>query len=244
MKSESAKALSRALNGKRIKREGSKYSFKPGDFIINWGSSTCPYPHVNLGENVAISKNKLKTFNKLRKSDLGGYIPNFTTDEDEAHYWLSQGHDVVERQLLESHSGKGLVLHKAGTVPDLSQGKLFTQYCKKKSEFRVHVVFRKVIAIQQKAKKHDVPREEVNYQVRNLDNGFIFKRNIEWESVEQKNSIEVISLQIVRALGLDFGAVDIGWHNSHGIKVYEVNTAPGIEESTIQDYANAFKMGD
>jgi glutathione synthase/RimK-type ligase-like ATP-grasp enzyme len=40
---------------------------------------------------------------------------------------------------------------------------------------------------------------------------------------------------------LDFGGVDIGWNQRHGAAVFEVNTAPGIEETSLQAYVEAFK---
>jgi glutathione synthase/RimK-type ligase-like ATP-grasp enzyme len=47
-------------------------------------------------------------------------------------------------------------------------------------------------------------------------------------------------LAAVSALGLDFGAVDIIW-NEREDKCYvlEVNTAPGLQGSTLENYANA-----
>jgi glutathione synthase/RimK-type ligase-like ATP-grasp enzyme len=44
----------------------------------------------------------------------------------------------------------------------------------------------------------------------------------------------------VAALGLDFGAVDIGWNRStRRATVYEVNTAPYVEGTTAKMYAEA-----
>jgi glutathione synthase/RimK-type ligase-like ATP-grasp enzyme len=42
-------------------------------------------------------------------------------------------------------------------------------------------------------------------------------------------------------LGLDFGAVDIGHRIiDNKVFVFEVNTAPGIEGTTLQRYVNTF----
>jgi hypothetical protein len=38
-------------------------------------------------------------------------------------------------------------------------------------------------------------------------------------------------------LHLDFGAVDVGWNEHHGeATIYEVNTAPGLEGTTLEKY--------
>jgi len=51
----------------------------------------------------------------------------------------------------------------------------------------------------------------------------------------------VVALAAVSALGLDFGAVDI-IYNEHENQYYvlEVNTAPGLEGTTVEKYAEAF----
>ena len=46
---------------------------------------------------------------------------------------------------------------------------------------------------------------------------------------------------MLKELGLDFGAVDVIW-NEHESKAYvlEINTAPGLEGSTVEDYKEFF----
>ena len=43
------------------------------------------------------------------------------------------------------------------------------------------------------------------------------------------------AIKAVEALGLDFGAVDVGW-NAQGPVVYEVNRAPGLDNATTERY--------
>ena len=48
------------------------------------------------------------------------------------------------------------------------------------------------------------------------------------------------SLLAVEGLMVDFGAVDVVWNDQYQkAYVLEVNTAPGIENSTVLDYATA-----
>jgi glutathione synthase/RimK-type ligase-like ATP-grasp enzyme len=44
------------------------------------------------------------------------------------------------------------------------------------------------------------------------------------------------SIKAVKALGMNFGAVDIGWSPEEGAKLFEVNSAPGIEGPTLTSY--------
>lgn len=113
---------------------------------------------------------------------------------------------------------------------------LYTQYVKKADEYRIHVFDGQVIDIQQKRKRQEVPNEEVDYQIRNLAGGWVFCRdNIDCPSVCSTLAIDAVS-----ALGLTFGAVDIGFNRNEGVGyVYEVNTAPGLEGSTLDSYFEA-----
>jgi glutathione synthase/RimK-type ligase-like ATP-grasp enzyme len=108
---------------------------------------------------------------------------------------------------------------------------------KKQEEYRIHVVHDDIVLAQRKARRFD--RETVDWRVRNLANGFVFcmvdVADIPRDAREQ-------SIMTVRALGIDFGAVDIIW-NSHYNRSYvlEVNCAPGLEERTAHAYAEAFR---
>ena len=108
----------------------------------------------------------------------------------------------------------------------------------KQQEYRVHV-FRElgVIDVQQKRRDTSVPEEERNSYIRNHDAGWVFCR----ENVQPPQAVLNASVDAVLALGLDFGAVDIGFHNNIGPCIYEINTAPGLEGQTLVNYAQAFK---
>ena len=113
---------------------------------------------------------------------------------------------------------------------------MYTKYFKKADEYRVHVFDGEVIDVQQKRKRQEVPNEEVDYQVRSGRNGWVFCR----DGVDCPGSVRIMACRAVNVLGLDFGAVDIGWnrHNEE-CAVFEVNTAPGLEGSTLDSYYRA-----
>ena len=53
----------------------------------------------------------------------------------------------------------------------------------------------------------------------------------------------VAATNAIDAIGLDFGAVDVGYdEKTNTCVVYEINTAPGIEGSTVDWYAERFKF--
>jgi len=87
-----------------------------------------------------------------------------------------------------------------------------------------------------KRKKREIDNEEVDYQVRNHANGWVYCR----DNINPDSSVISNSLDAVAALGLDFGAVDVIWNEHHQKAwVLEVNTAPGLEGTTLTKYVSA-----
>jgi len=118
----------------------------------------------------------------------------------------------------------------------LIRAPLYNKYVKKADEYRIHVFDGQIIDIQQKRARREVPNEEVDYQIRNSHNGWVYCR----DSVRCPDICRNLALDAVSALGLTFGAVDLGY-NIHGQScvVYEVNTAPGLEGTTVEKYYEA-----
>ena len=143
------------------------------------------------------------------------------------------------RETLTGHSGEGIVLIASQEEWDQyshTRAKMYVKYVPKKDEYRIHVSGGEVIDQQRKAKRSDFSAENVNWQVRNHHNGFVFVR----EGVEPPEAVIESALQSVSLCGLDFGAVDVIWNN-HRSKAYvlEINTAPGLENTTADNYATS-----
>ena len=75
--------------------------------------------------------------------------PDFVTDITQVNNL--PGDLVVCRKLLRSSEGKGIVIEEKGAVT--TKAPLYTQYIKKKAEYRAHVYNNKVIDVQQKKKR-------------------------------------------------------------------------------------------
>lgn len=252
--SDSAKKLSETLGFKRIKTEGSKFKGSGDKIVINWGNSRLPEEVekckvINKPEAVAIAANKLTFFdhitswNEKHKSFADGYVktPLHTTSQDSAINWLMRGFDVVCRTVLNGHSGEGIVLveHNANLIPQVPRAPLYVRYVKKKAEYRVHVVGGEVKDVVRKARRQDVPDDQINWKIRNHQNGFVFSRNEALGNVPP--SVFTNAVNAVNACGLDFGAVDVIYNESTGNSyVLEINSAPGMEGETVGIYANAF----
>jgi hypothetical protein len=246
--SKSATALSQGIDGKLIKLENSKFKPSNKKTVINWGSTVMD-PEIlakckvlNKPELVNRASNK-KNFFELAKAagEEGPNIPEFTFSKEEARGWLTEAKPkkLFARTVLAGHSGEGII--KVDTLEDLEpipDGTLFVVYVPKKREFRFHVDRKAgVFCVQEKMKKKEVPNEEVDYQIRNLANGFIFAK----QDIEVPDGCKEQAVKALAVTGLDFGAVDV-IYNERQEKAYalELNTAPGLEGSTVQDYVNMF----
>lgn len=240
--SQSAKALAQAMGMKVIKHEGSKFKGNPNKVVINWGASEVPdevnkCQVINKPASVKKASNKLMFFN-LVKGKLN--IPEYTTNQEEAKVWSDEGCLVVGREILNGHSAKGLHIISPENWEHFPHHivKMYVKYVPKKQEYRVHVVGDKVIDIRRKALRGDFPKQQANWQVRNHDNGFIFAK----DGFEAPQEVLDQSVEAIKLVGLDFGAVDVIW-NSFYDKAYvlEVNTAAGLEGSTVNNYAEGFE---
>lgn len=242
--SNSAKLLSDKLGIKRIKREGSNFKGNSDKLIINWGASSvsdevekCNI--LNDPKVVSMVSNKRKFFEHV---DGHLNIPEFTTDKEEAKGWLDAGATIVAREILSGHSGRGIKLITDEMTWDSynhNRVRLYVKYIPKKDEYRVHVVGDSIIDVRRKALRKDVHKEHANWKVRNFNNGFIFAKN----DIDPPNEVLEESLKAVLVCGLDFGAVDVVWNNfRQKAYVLEINTAPGLEGSTVDNYAAAFEQ--
>lgn len=243
--SASAKALREGLSSKlgyRVKLVRPDGRFRPrrGDMVINWGNSTQPRwelanPDKNHPAAISAASNKTITFTTLNEADIP--TPEFTTSRDTAQSWVDEGITTVVRHTVTGHSGQGIELISEGTVPEAP---LYTKYKKKRAEFRVHVANGEVIDTVQKKKRNAEDRPD-NFTtfIRSHSNGWVFCREGVTDCA-RRNSIAVAA---VSALKLQFGAVDI-IYNALEDKYYvlEVNTAPGLEGTTLQKYVEAFTL--
>lgn len=235
--SKSAKLLARELGVRRIRHKGKPVRINRT--ILNWGCSEIPNRVYNLRGlriinppfSIRLAANKLEALKRL-----DGYvpIPDYTIVQQEALEWLLEG-IVVCRTVLNGHSGKGIVL--STNIDEMVPAPLYTKYIKKDQEYRVHVMGGEVFFVQRKARKLDVPDEEVNWQIRNHQNGFIYAN----QDVEIPDEYKEIAVEAVYRLNLDFGAVDIISKKNGDPFVLEVNTAPGLTGTTLEKYCEQIR---
>ena len=235
--SKSAKIIARALNGLRVRFNG---TFKPRlrHLVLNWGKTETPrwwtgLEGLNHPEKVRQSSNKRIALQILK--DAGVSIPEFTVDHEQAKKWFEAGKIVVGRKVLNGHGGIGCLIYdkKHGQNPGFTCP-LYTLHLRHKREFRIHVFKARIIDMVEKRKRRGF--EDRNSWIRNLHNGYVFAR----DNLQIPECVKQEALRATACLGLDFGAVDVAYREKEGkAYVFEVNTAPGVEGTTIKSYINA-----
>ena len=213
--SATARRLSTAITAEnaqcvRIKHKDSPV---PHGFIVNWGSQSCP-KYANLNSKAPIG-NKLKELKKL--SAAGVPVPKYMTEMPGQAGWLARK--------LHHVNGSDL-------APDASplDADFWTKIVTCPREFRVHVFNGKSILLGERA-----PMVAKHHPwIRTTDNGW----DIVYPSMEPgkdpighslRVTLRAVAIKAVKAVGYDFGAVDIGLQETGDLVVFEVNSAPGLD---------------
>lgn len=101
------------------------------------------------------------------------------------------------------------------------------------SEYRLHCTNKEVFFAVKKYKFDGCNDAFIN--ARNHHNKQDFPKPRRWEEVKQA------SVEAVKALGLDFGAVDMGYNsntNPHSFVIHEINSSPELLHNTFFAYVN------
>jgi hypothetical protein len=159
---------------------------------------------------------------------------NFTDDFLTAHEWLQDGHVVFGRKYLKASCGKGIVVLEPGTE-DVPICPVYTQYKKKKREFRVHVFKDQVVAVTEKKRRKEFDGVR-DTKIRNLANGYVFVQAVE----NEPEGLRELALRAARVSASDFRGVDVGYNQlKDELFVIEVNSAPGIQGTNLTKYLEA-----
>lgn len=218
--------------------------------VINWGNSQEPNWYANMPPAnvlnhpcaVRTASNK-RTFMQALDNDGSEHCLSFATGLPSAERLIltTDNPILVVRTTLQGHSGEGIHLARSteelhDLLADGVRPKLYTLHVRHRDEYRVHMFRGEVLDVQMKRRRTDF-EGEVNTHVRSHANGWVFCR----ENVVAPGKVVRAAQHAMAACALDFGAVDVAYRVTDD-KAYalEVNTAPGLEGTTLVNYANAF----
>lgn len=243
--SEGARLLAQQLDTIRVRPNG-RYIPRQGHCIINWGNSQAPAwgqrgglavaRWLNPLAAVAVASDKLRTAQAFQSAGIPH--PEWTTDRAQALQFFGRNGRgrVVCRTLLRASEGRGITV--AETPEQIVPAPLYVKLFPKQDEFRVHVFNGEVIdEVQKRLRTGERDRPNRSRYIRSHAEGWVFAR----ENVHLPQQARGIACSAVASLGLTFGAVDLAVNKDGEIKVFEVNTAPGIEGTTVSKYAEAIR---
>ncbi len=96
-----------------------------------------------------------------------------------------------------------------------------------------------VIHYAAKLRRREGVDEPADPWIRTHDRGWVYAT----QGVVPNEEAQTLAVSALGRLGLDFGAVDIAI-GKLGVAVLEVNSAPGLEGTTLEKYVNYFKNAD
>lgn len=246
-KSTGALELVKGLEGVRLRKfdgedfwnKGQRVKIPEGSVLVCWGATVPELDGVRVLNSMDVPMNKFK----------------------QAELLIKAGVPTIEvRRKDEGHSHANLI--KAGYIPrsnfhvggeDLLFGVqnvgFYTKKMNLSNEYRIHSFNGKSIRAGQKIVREGFNKvdNEAGWKpnanmahpwVRSFDGGW----RINYDGFQSTQAMRGIAHKAITALGLTFGAVDIGQRTEDNkFIVLEVNTAPGIEGGSLAAYVRAIK---
>lgn len=203
------------------------------DVLIRWGSRAVAgfgaanqsARVINKSGAIAAASDKLDSLVKMREA--GVRVPDFSEDPTDLEF------PFLGRKRSHARGTDVVLCLQKGDYKRRPRD-YYVQYVPTVREFRVHVVGDEAIRVQGKFLDH--PEQAVPW-IRNHANGYRFRAPRKRLNRERLD----MAVQAVKALGLDFGAVDLLIGDDGQTYVLEVNTAPSCSPLTGGAYVAAFQ---
>ena len=154
--------------------------------------------------------------------EAGIRVPNFSVDPNNLRFPLIRRTNV-------HHGGSGFELFPDPVTLYPTPGKHYIEFIASESEYRVHVFEGEVIKVSRKKPS----REGADQTCRSHANGWYFSK---CDVNRVHDSLKAEAIKAVKALGYDFGAVDLIYNRGGNAYVLEVNSGMGLDNSGIALY--------
>jgi hypothetical protein len=216
--------------------------------IIRWGIRT----PINISDNITIYNKGTNLFKAAHKlncrsilNDNNVSIPKTWSYSDiQTALENTSLFPLVARPVFHSQGKNFIVINDENEFDQLeleeafNDNWYFSQLIDKEREFRVHCAHGKVLAIMEKP-----PQDQIVWNHSQNEDAWTY---IPWENYRKRTikTVALESLKAVKALNLDFGAVDIitkGDMDNLEVYVLEINTAPSTCNYISEKYSQYFK---
>jgi hypothetical protein len=221
--SYAAKKLAKALGNIPIHNFEGDRNVHPDDKVINWGRANMRATNIwlNKPEAIITCTDKLKTYEAFQRA--GVPTPTIIRDLATAQGWWVYGHGVYCRDTSTGMRGEGMTFHQKGinNVP-VRPSLYYTVRFPTTREFRVYVFGTQTMVFEKKRRNGTNPDE----YIRANDDWVYCLNNLEPWPYE----LWQVAINAVKACGLDFGGVDCAIDAHSNVVVFEVNSAPYLDD--------------
>lgn len=238
-----AKQLGLTRNSFRTRGYGTSIPPKETQLCVNWGGEIPSHrkdllrfrriKYLNHPSLIQRFKNKLLALRAFQ--DYSVCIPEFW---DCKH--LVPSFPVIGRKVLHQ-GGSGFHFIESQSQLDRDNSDYWIKFEPSQMEYRVHVFNQNVIKVQRKRKQtlDDGSTVDANERCRSHNNGWYFSL---CDSDRVHPSIKSEAIRAVKALGYDFGAVDvIRDPDRDKTFVLEVNSSPGLDGAGLEMYSSTIR---
>ncbi len=232
--SNAYKLLRDKLGARGIKPHSSEYTYVPGDVVLNWGLyGHRPYPiSFNQFDAVGICTSKQRSYQAFKNNNVP--TVDVTRSRATALRWLVDGHKVYARSQDSGCLGAGITVHRPGERGELPDVEFYTKGFPAIREFRIYVYNQTIIGVYEKKE----PRGKVlDKDVRASDDWLYCTIGLE----PYPPTLLLAAIGATMAVGLDFCGVDIALDLCNNVCVYEVNSAPWLNETIVGKLVPLFK---
>lgn len=209
-----------------------------GSIIIRWGNRIQMQHEGNIVYNKAtaqeLATNKYQA--RLKMDEEGVSIPK-TSNNPNLTFFNSADYPIIARPYFHS-KGKNFVILKTQNEVEAHKRNhsnwYYSGYIPKTHEYRVHVGHSKILNY---LEKPNPGNGNIAWNRAQNHEAFV---NVGWDSYNLNVGIEAI--KAVKALGLDFGGVDVIVDAQGTPYVLEVNTSPTLNSSeySMERYSKYF----
>lgn len=234
MNSFAAKRLAKALGDIPMHNYEGDHAVTSEDKVINWGRNNGSARGIwlNVPSAIAVCVDKFKTYAAF--TEHGVPTPKLTHSFDEAVQWYNAGHGVYCRDTEHGMKGEGITFHQKGIndVP-LRRTRYYTARFYTTREFRVYTINGQTMVFEKKRRNGTNPNEFI----RANDDWVYCLNNLE----RFPDTLRTIAIQATEACGLDFAGIDCALDANGNIGVFEVNSAPYLDERAAEWMAGIIK---
>lgn len=228
IKSKTGKALAEKLDAPLFRNT----NFETPDVLIRWGNTVEKETNkvLNKAKAITMAANKKKCREVLREAGIP--VPEIATTMP----------CIARKERHRGGSGFWYCKREGDLSRAISRGAVyFSKLYPKTEEYRVHIAGGKCLLMSVKV------GEKAGKIRWNKRRGFTFRHMHRSEWLET-DLIEIVRMckKAMKTIGLDFGAIDVGYNPNEEQKfvIFEINTTPSLSDLALQKYVEYFQEID